>query len=251
MEIRAKVRPLLCELHAHTTWSDGRHTIAELVDLYGRHGFDVLCITDHILPTDDPWRTDQEHAGVSVSVAESEWAEYLREIEQEAWRARIRYGLLVLPGAELTLNHEDPDLAAHAVAVGLRRYVGIDGEFTEALREARAAGAGLIAAHPHGDGPDPHPLRTTRRFWKERGRLAGLVDRFELFNRNTLFGWVAEARLSGVASGDFHCLDHLATWKTLLPCVKDERAVVAYLRSSRPAYLARLEDAPSRRAHAA
>jgi hypothetical protein len=42
--------PLLCELHAHSTWSDGDLTLTELVDLYGMHGFDVLCVTDHVLP---------------------------------------------------------------------------------------------------------------------------------------------------------------------------------------------------------
>ena len=32
---------LLCRLHAHSTWSDGELRVAELVDLYGRAGFDV------------------------------------------------------------------------------------------------------------------------------------------------------------------------------------------------------------------
>jgi predicted metal-dependent phosphoesterase TrpH len=41
--------PLLCELHAHTTWSDGALTPLELVDLYGSAGFDVLAITDHVV----------------------------------------------------------------------------------------------------------------------------------------------------------------------------------------------------------
>ena len=42
-----KSHPLLCELHAHTTWSDGSLTVRELCDLYGRRGFDVLAVTDH------------------------------------------------------------------------------------------------------------------------------------------------------------------------------------------------------------
>jgi hypothetical protein len=72
--------------------------------------------------------------------------------------------------------------------------------------------------------------------------LAELVDRYELFNRHTFFPWVAAAGHSTVASGDFHRPEHLATWKTMLPCPKDERSVVAYLRSARPAYLVRLEE---------
>jgi predicted metal-dependent phosphoesterase TrpH len=47
--MRARLEPLLCELHAHTRWSDGDLTVAELVDLYGRNGFDVLCVTDHVV----------------------------------------------------------------------------------------------------------------------------------------------------------------------------------------------------------
>jgi hypothetical protein len=44
---------LLCELHAHTTWSDGQLTLPELVDLYGRSGFDVLAVTDHAVGLDE------------------------------------------------------------------------------------------------------------------------------------------------------------------------------------------------------
>ena len=40
-------------------------------------------------------------------------------------------------------------------------------------------------------------------------------------NRHDVFGWVAEQRLPSVATGDFHRPEHLATWKTLLPCAKD------------------------------
>jgi hypothetical protein len=49
--------------------------------------------------------------------------------------------------------------------------------------------------------------------------------------------WVALAGFPAVASGDFHRSEHLATWKTLLPCEKSEQAVVDYLRSALPAYL--------------
>jgi hypothetical protein len=41
---------LLCDFHAHTQWSDGKLSVAEVVDLYGSTGkFDVIAITDHIL----------------------------------------------------------------------------------------------------------------------------------------------------------------------------------------------------------
>ena len=49
-EMATKLAPLLCELHAHTTWSDGALSVRELADLYGRAGFDVLAVTDHSVP---------------------------------------------------------------------------------------------------------------------------------------------------------------------------------------------------------
>jgi hypothetical protein len=82
--------------------------------------------------------------------------------------------------------------------------------------------------------------RLTRRFARDHA-LRGLAHRFELFNRSQLFGWVAEAGLPAVAGGDFHRPEHVTGWRTLLPCERSEEAVVAYLRSPRPVYLAELE----------
>jgi hypothetical protein len=41
-----------------------------------------------------------------------------------------------------------------------------------------------------------------------------------------------------VATGDTHKAEQLSSWKTLVPCRKDERAVVEYLRSPERVYLA-------------
>ncbi|HUG65022.1 MAG TPA: hypothetical protein VMK83_07375, partial [Gaiellaceae bacterium] len=89
--------------------------------------------------------------------------------------------------------------------------------------------------------------RLTKRFSRDAG-LRALAHRFELFNRAQLFGWVADAGLPAVASGDFHEPGHLHGWKTLLPCRHDESAIVDYLRSPRPVYLTRLDDELARAA---
>jgi predicted metal-dependent phosphoesterase TrpH len=238
-----KARPLLCELHAHTTWSDGTLSIGDVVDLYGSRGFDVLVVTDHVLRWDDPWPL--ENADGSW-IEESLHADYLAAVDEEATRARSLYDLLLIPGLELTYNDPDPDLAGHAVAIGLREFVSVDTGLPEAVRTARAHGAALVAAHPHSDGGDD-PTRVTRRFFREWELYAGLVDRFELFNQREVFGWVANAGLPSVASGDFHRPEHLSSWKTLLPCEKSEDAVVGYLRSGRPAYITRLEQVVAER----
>ena len=234
-EMTTRRPSLLCELHAHTTLSDGDLTLRETVDLHGRSGFDVLCITDHCIRADDPWLTEPGPMFVHAGNFDG----YLQAVEVEAERARALYGMLVLPGLELTYQNEDPRKAAHAVAVGLRRFVGVDDGIEAALIDARAAGAVVIAAHPYPLEVAPSAFRNTARFALDWQLLQPLVDRFELINRHDLFPWVAEARLPYVASGDFHRLEHLSTWKTLVPCDQDETALISYLRSAAPVHITR------------
>jgi predicted metal-dependent phosphoesterase TrpH len=223
----SKLAPLLCELHAHTTWSDGAFSVRELADHYGRAGFDVLAVTDHTVP--------------GACVQEGDFGAYLAEVEAEAERARCLYDLLLIPGLELTYEHEVPERAGHAVAVGLHEFVGVEDGLEEALRAARARGAALVAAHPYTPAEAVSSSRGTAAFAADPDKWAPLVDRFELFNRETLFRWVADAGLPAVANGDFHVLDHLSGWKTLVPCAREEQAVIDYLRSPRPTFLVKLD----------
>ena len=239
MDAGSTRRPLLCELHTHTTWSDGDLSLRELVDLGGRAGLDVLCVTDHVPRSDDPWRMP------SSCVNEVTFGEYVAAIDREAERALALYAMLVLPGLELTHDHPDPDMSAHAIAVGLREFVSPDLGLVGALLAARDAGAAVVAAHPHtGDGFSARP-RETRRFWREWDTLAPILHRVELMNGPDLFGWVVEGDVPLVASGNVHRREDLSSWKTLLPCAPDEEELVAYLRSPGPAYVL-----PFRRAQA-
>jgi hypothetical protein len=231
MATHPSTRALLCELHAHTTWSDGNLSLRELVDTYGAAGFDVLCVTDHVLRSDDPWRSPL------TCVHEATFAGYLSEIDREAERARAVYGMLVVPGVELTHNFHDPDLSAHALAIGLREFVSPDLGLVGSLLGARDAGAAVIGAHPHGRDADVVESRTTRRFWREWDTLSRLLHRVELFNGTDVYAWAAAGDVPVVASGDFHRPEDLDSWKTLVPSVGVEDELVDYLRSPGPAYL--------------
>jgi predicted metal-dependent phosphoesterase TrpH len=214
-------RLLLCELHAHTTWSDGCLTLPQLVDLYGENGFDVLCVTDHAVRLDDP---------MPSAVDSWTWPGYLAAIRAEAARALEEYSLVVIPGLELSDNDDDPDLSAHALALGLEQHISVDAGIVAALEAANDQRAAVVAAHPYA-AADVTAMRPTRRIARELDTFRALVHRYELFNRDEVFGWVAEARLPGIATGDVHRSAHLSSWKTLLPCEKDPHAVVDYLRS--------------------
>jgi hypothetical protein len=200
----------------------------------------VLCVTDHTCRSDDP-----HGEGAQFGVHEGNFDAYIAEIESAAEVARERYGLLVVPGLELTYNDPDPLVAAHALALGLRRFVSVEDGIERALASAAEAGAAIVAAHPYDAASGVSGARLTQRFAHDR-TLAPLVHRYELFNRTQLFPWVAEESLPYVATGDFHYGEHLAGWKSLVPCAASEAALVTYLRSPRPVFLACLAPAAER-----
>ena len=60
-----------------------------------------------------------------------------RRSRAEATRALDTYDLLVIPGLELTYDHDRPEQSAHGVAVSLREHVSVDDGIEEALARAR------------------------------------------------------------------------------------------------------------------
>ena len=226
---------LLCDFHVHTRWSDGRLTIREVVDLYGRTGrFDVIAITDHILMKRDLLA----RAGRLItlgrrefSVTEERFQAYLEDIAAEGRRAKRLYGMLVLPGAEVTQNHIRSKKNSHIVALNISEHISADQPAEDILKAIRSQGALSIACHPH--------HRTTRRveigtcyLWDHRKRLAGLVDVWEAANRDDLFSVTSLKHYPYIANSDFHKPKHLYSWKTLLRCEKTWEAIARTLRSN-------------------
>jgi 3',5'-nucleoside bisphosphate phosphatase len=226
---------LLCDFHVHTTWSDGRLSIREVVDLYGRTGrFDVIAITDHILMRRDLLGRAGRLASLGLrhfSVTEDRFGAYMADIAAEAERAKRLYDLLVIPGAEVTQNHIRSKNNSHIVALNLREYISADQPAEDILKEIRRQGAFSIACHPH--------HRTTRRIeigtcylWEHRKRLVELVDVWEAANRDDLFSVTSLKHYPYVANSDFHKAKHLYSWKTLLKCEKSWEAIAATLRAN-------------------
>jgi 3',5'-nucleoside bisphosphate phosphatase len=226
---------LLCDFHVHTTWSDGRLSVGEVVDLYGRTGkFDVIAITDHILMKRDILRRVGRIASLGLkhfSVTEERFADYLADIQMEAERAWSEYGMLVLPGAEVTQNHFRSSKNSHIIALNISDYISADQPAVDILKEIRRQGGFSIACHPH--------HRTTRRIeistcylWDNRKTLADLVDVWEAANRDDLFSVTSLKHYPYVANSDFHKPKHLYSWKTLLKAEKNWPSIAAALRAN-------------------
>jgi 3',5'-nucleoside bisphosphate phosphatase len=224
---------LLCDFHVHTRWSDGRLTIAEVVDLYGSTGkFDVIAITDHILMKKDILARAGRLATFgrrAYGVREDNFDAYLADIRKEADRARDQHGMLVIAGAEITQNRIRGRKNSHIIALDIKKYISADQTADAILREIHRQGALSIACHPH--------HRTTRRveistcyLWDHRRELSGLVDVWEAANRDDLFSVTSLKHYPYVANSDFHKSKHLYSWKTLLRCEKDWPAIKDALR---------------------
>ncbi|MPY86380.1 MAG: phosphotransferase [Luteitalea sp.] len=226
---------LLCDFHIHTRWSDGQLTLRDVCDLYGQTGhFDVIAITDHILMERDLLAQAGRLltlGGRHFSLTAAAFPEYLAEIEAEAARAMERYGLLVLPGAEITQNHLRSKKNSHIIALGVREYISADQSADAILREIRRQEAVSIACHPH------HRTRmrleiSTCYLWEHRKELAELVDVWEAANRDDLFSVTSLKHYPYIANSDFHKPRHLYSWKTLLRAGKTWTSIRDALRSN-------------------
>jgi 3',5'-nucleoside bisphosphate phosphatase len=226
---------LLCDFHVHTQWSDGKLTVAEVVDLYGQTGkFDVLAITDHILMKKDLLARAGRIATLgrrAFGVREADFDAYLEDIDTQAKRAWTQYGMLVVPGAEVTQNQLRGRKNSHIIALGIKKFISADQRADDILREIRRQGALSIACHPH--------HRTTRRIeistcylWDHRDELADLVDVWEAANRDDLFSVTSLKHFPYVANSDFHKPKHLYSWKTLIRCDKTWPAVKQALKEN-------------------
>ena len=226
---------LLCDFHVHTQWSDGKLSVADVVDLYGATGkFDVIAITDHILMRNDVLARAGRLATLgrrAFGVRQNDFADYLQDIRTQAARAWKQYGLLLIPGAEITQNRLQGKKNSHIIALDIQQYISADQSADAILREIRSQGALSIACHPH--------HRTTRRIeistcylWDHRDELSDLVDVWEAANRDDLFSVTSLKHYPYVASSDFHKPKHLYSWKTLVRSDKNWPAIKRALRSN-------------------
>ena len=193
---------LRCQLHAHTTNSDGDATPRGLADHYARAGFDVLAITDH-------WHaTSCEHPRVMV-IPSSELSAHIPEAElEEAEVLAIGAGSL-------------PDRREHFPSV------------EECAAWVRAAGGVPFLAHPYWSG-------LSARHLLDAPSLAG-IELFnggsELFNGNGLSAelWDAAAHAGrfcpGLACDDCHYPGHdsLMAWTMVRAAERSREAVLAAL----------------------
>jgi predicted metal-dependent phosphoesterase TrpH len=215
----------LADLHVHSNFSDGSLSIAQLVDFYGKRGFGCIAITDHICER----RTVLGYAAryMKITLTEDTFPQYLAEIDEQGQRALEQYGMLVLPGYELTKNTFSNHRSAHILGLDTREFVEANGDIVELARKIRTGGGLAVAAHPV---KTYKPELQTLHLWDRRWELANEFDAWEVASGDQFFTKVAESGVPMLATSDFHHERNIRGWKTAFSCERHPEAIKDAIR---------------------
>lgn len=229
---------LLCDLHTHTTWSDGKLTVPEIVDFYGQRGFDCLCITDHLC---DPKRLLGKLVNLTgLVIPPGELDAYFEDIEREKKRAWAKYDLMLMTGIEFNKDGYTPKTSTHLLGVDLKQPIDPSLDIKQLIAEIHAQGALAIASHPHEMKSEWG--KDTLYLWEHIDEYAPLIDAWEVANRDDIFNPVGLKKLPFIANSDFHKPKHIHSWKSVLYCEKEAEAIKRCIRVNRDVSLTLYRD---------
>jgi len=198
------------DLHLHTTYSDGRWSVCELLKVARVWNFDFLAITDHN--------------------------------DVRAYPEALDCGPgspLVIPGVELGKE------GGHAIALGVRELVyyqdrAEDWDMSAAAKAVHAAGGMFYIAHPYTDEPGcrwKHPLILEEcdalEIWNGEPWIKDGNDR----SLEAWHNWLNRGRyLPGVAGSDAHRIEHLrpgTAFNHVYASELSETAILSSIRAGR------------------
>ena len=217
---------LLCDFHIHSNYSDGKLSVPEIIDFYGEHGFDCICITDHLA---DPKRLIGKLSELaSFTLGREQVEEYFAVIERERQRAWRRYKMLVMAGIEFNKDGYTRKTSAHLLGIDLQSPIDASLDIPEIIAQIHSQGGLAVASHPHIMKSEWG--KNTLYLWENQDKFAPLLDAWEIANRNNIFNDVGLKRLPFIANSDFHKPKHIYSWKTLIHAEKDSEAIKDCIR---------------------
>lgn len=198
-----------CDLHIHSTFSDGKFSIAQLVDIYGKNGYSIIAVTDHLCGQNHFFGQASHQLGYSLNTASLN--QYMETIRREALRAQNQYGMMLLPGYEITKNYFANRRSAHFLVIGIEDYSDPDSSTEEILHKAKQKGALTIAAHPFHTGDFEFQ---SFYLWNRREALRDLIDAWEFNYRTKTVSEVLNSGLPIIANSDLHHERHFNSWRS-------------------------------------
>jgi processive 1,2-diacylglycerol beta-glucosyltransferase len=224
----AQRRALLCDFHIHTNYSDGKLSVAEVVDFYGRRRFDCICITDHL--ADSRRLIGMLGKLVRFTLSPNQLEEYFEVIDRERRRAWRKYNMLVMTGLEFNKDGLTKKSSAHLLGLDLHMPILDCLDLPETIDQIHSQAGLAVASHPHIMKSEWG--KNTLYLWENQERFAPLIDAWEIANRNNMFNPVSAKRLPYLANSDFHKPKHIYSWKTLVNCEKDPESIKQCIRKN-------------------
>lgn len=216
---------MLCDFHIHSRFSDGKLTIPELIDLYGKRGFGAIAITDHLC--EENTFLGRAARYLNRTLTRETFPQYIDTLKKEAERAWRQYRMRVLPGFELTKNTIAHARSAHLVVLGTTQFISADKPIKELLQEIRYHNGLSIAAHPVNTG---HREAQTYYLWSKREELRHEFDAWEVASGPKLFPQVLHSGLPLIANSDLHHPRQISSWKTVLHCSPNQQEIFQAIR---------------------
>ena len=201
----------LIDLHIHSNFSDGKLSIADIVDLYGSKGFSAVAITDHL--ADSKTLTGFVTRKLKLSLNESNMDQYLATLREEKIRALGKYNMLLIPGVEITLNSWSRSQGAHLVFLNVDKFIDPNQDIETLLKQNKNFFS--IAAHPLWE--KSFEFKTTY-LWENRQRFEKYFDAWECATANHFSQQVYMSGYPVIASSDFHGPTPFASWKSQIYC---------------------------------
>ena len=215
----------LADFHIHSTFSDGKLTIPELVDLYGSQGFGAIAITDHLC--EESTLTGRAAAWLGHTLTPATFPLYLNILRTETERAWDQYGMVLIPGYELSKNSISNHRSAHILGLGVTDFMWADEDAAILIDRLHDQGALAVAAHPVST---RMMEKQTYHLWNRRRELKDRFDAWEVASGPYIFDEVRDSGLPLIASSDLHAPRQMRSWKSVLDCERHPGAILEAIR---------------------
>ena len=212
------MKGFLADFHIHSTLSDGKLSIPELVDLYGKRGFGAIAITDHLCETKSV--IGKAARILEKSLTPATFPIYQAILRSEIERAWNDYQMVLIPGIEITKNSISESRSAHVLSLGTRDFISADDPLETVLENIRNLNGVSVAAHPIG-----------YELWSRREEFKTTFDAWEVASGRLFQNEVFESSLPMLATSDLHAPKQICAWKTLFHCERREDQILDAIRN--------------------
>ena len=219
---------ILSDFHIHSNFSDGKHSIPEIVDFYGKRGFGAIAITDHLCEEDS--FLGKAASYLERTLTSATFPLYLEILKSEAERAWKNYKMVLIPGVEITKNSFSNHRSAHVLGLGITEWVKADLSIEEILISLRNQGAVTVAAHPISS---RKLEKQTLHLWDRREELSSLFDAWEVGSGLNFYSEVARSGMPMIANTDLHRFSQINGWKSVVDSKNSQDSILEAIKKQK------------------